>query len=153
MACYPRQHVTHASTLLMPPRHPRHTRQHVNHASMSPTQARHPRQHEQHAISQTLLDVIPKRKIRKGKQTPTKPLVIQEQNVKALKNKDYASLRMHEIQKLLRYEQSLMSLYLTRVNKLRKAAKHEITNVLEEKLEAPPINLLQFYGICKKNRL
>ena len=34
-----------------------------------------------------------------------------------------------------------MWLYLTRDNKLRKSAKHEIKKiVLEEKLEAPPIN-------------
>ena len=90
--------------------------------------------------SKKFLDVIPKRKIRSGTQTPTKPLDIQKQNVKALKYIDYARLRMHEIRKLLRYELSPVSLYPTRDNKLRKTTKHEITNVLEEKLETPPIN-------------
>ena len=47
---------------------------------------------------------------------------------------------MYEIPKLLKYELSPVSLSLTRDNKLRKAVKHEITNVLEEKLEAPPVN-------------
>ena len=50
---------------------------------------------------------------------------------------------MHEIRKLLRYELSPVSLYLTRYNKLRKAAKHEITNVLEEKLEAARLTMFQ----------
>ena len=77
--------------------------------------------------SKKFLDFIPKRKIRSGTQTPTKPLDIQKQNVKALKYTDYARLRMYEIRKLLRYELSPVSLYLTRDNKLRKATKHEIT--------------------------
>ena len=47
---------------------------------------------------------------------------------------------MYNILRLLIYEPSPVSLYLKRDNKLGKAAKHEITNVLEEKLEAPPIN-------------
>ena len=75
--------------------------------------------------SKKFLDFIPKRKIRSGKQTPAKPLDVQKQNVKALKYIDSARLRMYEIRKLLRYELSLVSLYLTRDNKLRKAARHE----------------------------
>ena len=70
------------------------------------------------------------------KQTPVKPLYIRKQNVIALKYIDYPRLRMYEIRKLLRYELSPVSLYLTRGNKLRNAARHEIANVLEEKLEA-----------------
>ena len=88
------------------------------------------------------MDVIPKRKIRSGKQT--KPLDVQEQNIKALKYIDYACLRVYEMQNLLRYELSPKLLYLARDNKLRKAAKHEITNVLEEKLETPLINYVAF---------
>ena len=90
--------------------------------------------------SKKFLDVIPKRKIRSGNQTPIKPLDIQKQNVKALKYIYYTHLKMYEIPKLLKYELSPVSLSLTRDNKLRKAVKHEITNALEEKLEAPPVN-------------
>ena len=82
------------------------------------------------------MDFIPKRKIMSRKQTPVKPLYIRKQNVIALKYIDYPRLRMYEIRKLLRYELSPVSLYLTRGNKLRNAARHEIANVLEEKLDA-----------------
>ena len=72
-------------------------------------------------------DIILERKKRSGKQTPTKPLDIHKQNVKALKYIAYARLRMYEIWKLLRYELSPVSLCLTREYKFRKVAKHEIT--------------------------
>ena len=76
------------------------------------------------------MDFIPKRKIMSRKQIPVKPLYIQKQNVIALKYIDYPRLRMCEIRKLLRYELPPVSLYL------RNAARQEIANVLEEKLEA-----------------
>ena len=42
-------------------------------------------------------DIILERKKRSGKQTPTKPLDIHKQNIKALKYIAYARLRMYEI--------------------------------------------------------
>ena len=72
-------------------------------------------------------DIILERKKRSEKQTPTKPLHIHKQNVKALKYIAYARLMMYEIRKLLRYELSPVSLCLTREYKFRKVAKHEIT--------------------------
>ena len=47
------------------------------------------------------IEVIPKRKIRSWKQTPSKPLDIQKQNVIAVKYIDYARLRIYGIRKLL----------------------------------------------------
>lgn len=81
------------------------------------------------------------------KQTPVKPLYIRKQNVIALKYIDYPRLRMYEIRKLLRYELSPVSLYLTRGNKLRNAARHEIANVLEEKLDAHTVTNVPIYDV------
>ena len=44
-------------------------------------------------------------------------------------------MRLYEIWKLLKYELAPASLYLTKDNKLRKPDKHELTNLLEVKLE------------------
>ena len=84
--------------------------------------------------SKKLFDVIPKIKTIGRKDTLSKPLDVQKQNVKALKYIDYAHLRLYEIRKLLKYELAPVSLYLTKDNELRKPDKHELTNLLEAKL-------------------
>ena len=85
--------------------------------------------------SKKLFDVIPKTKTIGRKDALSKPLDVQKQNVQALKYIDYARLRLYEIRKLLKYELAPVSLYLTKDNKLRKPDKHELTNLLEAKLE------------------
>ena len=54
---------------------------------------------------------------------------------------------MYEIRKLLRYGLSPVSFYLARDKKIRKTAKHEIANVVEEKLDAPPIYYVPVYDV------
>ena len=44
-------------------------------------------------------------------------------------------MRLYEIRKLLKYKLAPVSLYLTKDNKLRKPDKHELTNLIEAKLE------------------
>ena len=85
--------------------------------------------------SKKLFDVIPKLKTIGRKDTLIKPLNVQKQHVKALKYIDYARLRLYEIRKLLKYELAPVSLCLTKGNKVIKPDKHELTNLLEVKLE------------------
>lgn len=69
---------------------------------------------------------------------------MKKRNVKALKYIDYARhLRICEIRKLLKYELSPASLYLTN-DKIRKIDRYDLTNVLHAKLEGFPIMFVPF---------
>ena len=85
--------------------------------------------------SKKLYDVIPKTKTFRRKTTPSKPLDIQKQNVKALRYMNYARGKMYEIRELLKHELAPVSLYLAKENELRKPEKHDLINAIDATLQ------------------
>ena len=87
--------------------------------------------------SKKLFDPIKKNKSKNIQTNTVKFLDVKKESMQSLKYIDYARLRKYDVQVLLSYELSKISLYLTKENCLRKCNKSELSRLLEDKLEKP----------------